>query len=76
MEINFPYQQQAVGCIKGYVRKFWQGSTDHRGVPGAVSTVPQVVLHSWEIFLISKNELFLENYILLLNIIIVKYSSA
>ena len=32
-KIDFPYVTKITGYIKGYERKFWQASIDHRGTP-------------------------------------------
>ena len=33
---NFPFVSKVPGFIEGYERRFFQGNTDHRGVPEKV----------------------------------------
>lgn len=34
---EFPFAEKQTGFIKGYLRRFYQSSEDHRGIPGKVS---------------------------------------
>jgi cation transport regulator ChaC len=47
----FPFVESRVAIVQGFVRRFWQGSTDHRGTPErpgrVVTLVPCARAHCW-----------------------------
>lgn len=40
---DFPYAEKKTGHIKGFHRRFYQNSIDHRGTPTNVSQIPFIL---------------------------------